>query len=100
MDRTVYIVSHDKKYITNKTNVTRLWEVFEEIFGDRPLMIDYQENEDDEVFISQPARMPKIKKIALIAYKNRFHVYPTDEPDNKITVFQDIIGGRWWEKYM
>lgn len=93
-DRTVYVIGLNKMYLTNKTNVTRLWEVIERELGKENLEISYKKNEDEE-YIVTPARVYKIKQLCNDAYRNRILVHSTGARDeNCISIQQDILGGK------
>jgi hypothetical protein len=94
-ERTIYIVSHGKTYKTNKTNVTRLWEVFECEWGKQELEIAWQKNEKDEYYETTPARKHKIKKLCQDAVGNKIYIYPVGEfYEDGMAIWQDVIGGR------
>lgn len=93
-DRTIYLVSVNTVYLTNKTNATRLWEVFEERWGDKPLEFRYQEDESHTEYTSTPARVHKLKKLCQTAIKNRIIVNPVGDRDDIISVIQDVVGGK------
>jgi hypothetical protein len=96
-ERTLYILGINRKYITNKTNVTRLWEIVERELGDSDLFISYQKDEEDESHNTIPARSHKVKKLCQDAYRNRILVHVGFEIFDETDVFsiqQDILGGR------
>jgi hypothetical protein len=100
-ERTVYIVSLNKRYITNKTNVTRLWEVVERELGNQEnLEIAYcltQEEDQNRDYHVTLARKQKIKSLCQETYRNRILVRTKDDEDfddNFIAIFQDFVGGR------
>ena len=94
--RLIYIVALNKSYITNKTNVTRLWEVIERELGTDDLYLSYEEDQGDKYFVTVPARRHKIKKICQNAYRNRIYVHvgeDLDKDENHLYIQQDVIGG-------
>jgi hypothetical protein len=98
---TTYIVSLNKRYITNKTNVTRLWEVVERELGSQEdLEIAYcltqEENRNRDYHVTL-ARKQKVKSLCQETYRNRILVRKKDDEDldeDFIAIFQDLIGGR------
>jgi hypothetical protein len=96
-ERTVYIVGLNKEYITNKTNVTRLWEVVERELGTEDLFMSYRVDQDDKEYVTIPARHHKVKKICQTCYRNRILIHVgemLDRDDNIVSIIQDIIAGR------
>jgi len=101
MVRTVYIVALNGTYLTNKTNVTRLWEVIERELG-TDLYLSYQKESGDEAYTTIPARKHKIKTICQTAYRHRIYIhqheyqtdYNRDDLEKHISIFQDLLGGR------
>ena len=97
-DRMVYIVAHKGKYKTNKTNATRLWEVFECEWGKQDLQILYKKHEKDLEYTEVPARVHKIKKISQEAVRNRFIVQPVSDllqvEEDHMSINFDFVGGR------
>jgi hypothetical protein len=98
-DRTVYVLGLNKFYLTNKTNVTRLWEVVERELGQQELVISYKKDEADVDYTTTPARKHKIKQLCIDAYRNRLLIHPVDEDPwddttECISVQQDLLGGR------
>jgi hypothetical protein len=95
-DRAVYIVGLNKFYLTNKTNVTRLWEVVErELGGFGELEIAW--NDQDGKAHIVPARKHKIKSICQKAHRNRILIRVEGDYDHNydfISIHQDIVGGR------
>jgi len=97
-DRAVYIIGLNKFYLTNKTNITRLWEVVERELGNFELEISYQVSEHS-CFKKIPARKHKIKQLCIDSYRNRIlihpvHINPHVDSTNCISVQQDLLGGR------
>jgi hypothetical protein len=92
----IYIVGKNKKYLTNKTNVTRLWEVVtRELEEDKDLEISYQKHEKDDYFTTVLGRKEKIKQLCQDAVRNRIIVHLTDDFDgDQVTIFQDLYRGR------
>jgi hypothetical protein len=97
-DRMVYIVTHKKKYKTNKTNATRLWEVFECEWGKQELEILYKADEEDICYTNVPARVHRIKKISQDSIDNKFKIQPVSRngqvEEDHMTVIFDVLGGR------
>lgn len=98
-DRTVYIVGLNQKYLTNKTNATRLWEIVERELGSVELEISYQKGEEDTHYTTTPARKGKIKQLCIDAIRNRILIHPVGadldmDMEECISVQQDIFGGR------
>jgi hypothetical protein len=98
--RYIYIISHNNKYLTNRTNVARLWDVVLEIFKsyDNPmgLWISYQKNVEDEHFTTVSARRQKIKQICIDAIGHSIRIHPNehDMKTDRLTVYRDAIGGQ------
>jgi len=92
-ERIIYIASRNGKYLTNKTNATRLWEIFIKIWKDEPLEFSYQKKEEDTEYTTVPARRVNLKKLCKEAVKNRLIVHPEGTMDDRISIHQDILGG-------
>lgn len=94
-ERTIYIIGKNKHYLTNRTNVTRLWEVVEQELGTQDnLEISWQKNEGDEYSVT-PARKHKIKQLCQEAFKNRILIHEVGNSENDvIQIRQDLLGGK------
>jgi hypothetical protein len=92
----IYIVGRDKMYLTNKTNVSALWEVVERELGDeKDLQISYHENEGDTCYTVMPARKQKIKVLCQEVVRNRILIHKEgDMTGTIISIHQDLYRGR------
>jgi len=89
----IYIISHNGKYKTNKTNVARLWEVFKKHWGEKPLQISYQADEKDTEYTTINGISNYVKPTCKKAVRNRILVHPVDSMDDCMAVFFDSVGG-------
>ena len=93
----IYIISHNGQYLTNRTNAKRLWELIEEIFGEREIEICYRAEEGDTEYTVIPARYQKLKSTCQIAHRNRIVIREADDQDipfnEWLTIMFDQIGG-------
>ena len=101
----IYIISVSKPletqiskfYLTNRTNAKATWDVVKERFGiesdtEHCLIMRYAE-EGDEDFTEIPARKAKIKPLCLESVRNSIIIFPENDPDNKMKITMDYIGG-------
>ena len=92
----IYIVSYNKKYLTNKMNVSALWDVVTEMLEEGiALEFSYRLDEDGD-WHTEPARKHKIKKLCQNIWKNQLVIHKNGEFEEGdfIFVFQDIVRGK------
>ena len=100
----IYIVSYNKKYLTNRANVSALWEVvtaFLEEEKDLEFSYRLEETDDDgeptpSEWHTELGRPNKIKQLCQNIWKNQLVIHKTGEFDEGdfIFVFQDIVRGK------
>ena len=92
----IYIIGKDRLYLTNKTNVSAIWEVVERELGDeKGLEFSYKENEGDTCYTVMPARKQKIKVLCQEIIGNKLLVHATgDRSGTIISIHQDLYRGR------
>jgi hypothetical protein len=92
----IYIVGMNKFYLTNKTNVTALWDVVErELGSDKDLEISYHDKEGDTYYTTTPARKQKVKKLCQEVVRNRILIHETgDMTGDVMSIQQDLYRGR------
>jgi hypothetical protein len=90
------VIGRNKFYVTNKTNVTRLWEVVERELGTANELEIVWKDEREETHVT-PARKHKIKEICQKAFRNRIIIRLEEDDDldyDYISIHQDLLGGR------
>ncbi len=91
----IYILGINRIYLTNRTNVKKVWEVVNREMGEEDLYMSYETKEGGAKH-TVPARSGKVKKLCNLSHRNRILIHKGfDIPQNAdiLSIQADLING-------